>query len=197
MAQLDPEVQAQVRLWIVPRARHCPLWLTRLVLWLRFAAVAAVLEGPLDGCLVRHGRNGRRMDSYELALHLRDLVARGRFPDGPAPVLLTGVTEQGLVEVRAALALPGPVAAPGPAWSEGDRGRLRSYAFSLSELQRSGRALDRGAFVQNPLGQSGHLLVQRCAAALERVGLPHVPTATALGAPGLAGDAARRLLLWT
>jgi hypothetical protein len=194
-AQLDPTISARVRLWLVPRRRRCPLWLARLLFWLRFGIVAAALEGPPDTALQRRGRNERRMDSDGLALHLRRLSARGRFPPGLAPVLLTGVTPQGLAEIQASLALP--ISSAGlPAWPAPERDRLRACRVSLSELHR-GTPLNREVFVLNPLGQGGNLLVRRCTEALQCAGLAHAPAATTLGAPGLAGDAARRLLLWT
>ncbi len=204
-AQLDPATAHDVCLWLVPRRRHCPLFLARLIFWLRWRCVAATLRGPPEGCVVRAGRNRRVMDTDLLALHLRELRDKGHWPPGNAPVLLTGVSDVVFAQVKANLQLPLHSAGL-PAWSAQQVGRLRSCPDSLSEL-RTG-PFDRAAFLQNPAGQSGNRLVQRCTEAMKRCFCtasspaaaalpPRFASTASLGEGGVLGDAARRRLLWT
>jgi hypothetical protein len=204
-AQLDPATACYVRLWLVPRRRYCPLFWARLIFWLRWRCVAATLRGPPDGCVVRAGRNRRVMDTDALALHVRRLRDQGHWPPGNAPVLLTGVSDVILAQVKANLQLPLHSAGL-PAWGAREIGRLRGCPDSLSEL-RTG-PLDRAGFLQNPAGQSGNLLVRRCTDAMKRCfGTASSPAAAALparfastaslGEAGVLGNAARRRLLWT
>jgi len=195
-SQLAPAVRPHVDVWLVPRRRWCPLWLARVVLWCRWACVAGVLEGPPDSCLRQGGRGtgrARYLGPPQLAAHLRDLRGRGGWPDGAAPVLLTGVSD--VASVHAALALLDFPAA--------ERDRLAACPASLSELQ-TGPALRRADFVADPRSQSSHILVLRCTLAMERAGLapggtllPRFTNTATLDQPGSRGDAFRQLQLWT
>jgi hypothetical protein len=179
------EVPFRVDVWLVPCTQSCALVFARIVLWRRWGCFAGLLQGPPDGVVTRGGgRHGRTCRADLFGAWLGQLRAEGGWPQGDAPVLLTGVPEGKLAAVRCASQLASWE--PGGLHLDFPVERLRAWPGSLSRNVPGAVAnWSLADFLARPLEHSCGLVLST-GSALEAAGVPRRQPRSWTSAAGLA-----------
>jgi len=164
------EAPSVATIWLVPCTNRCSLVLARLVLWRRWGCFAGLLRGPPAGVLTRGGgRHGRKCRPTPYGSWLQQLRTSGGWPAGDAPILLTGVRQEHLEDIRSAAQLA--------SWAPGGL----QMDFPVERLCVWSRSLSRNVpgvlegwcladFLANPLAHSCEFVL-RAGLALDAAGV--------------------------
>jgi len=121
----------RVDLWVVPWTNKCMLRMFRMVMC-RFGRIVGLVPAaapvvPRASCVFRRSNSKMILNVAALVKHLAVLFNDDRWPKGTKPIVLSGVQDEDLIQLKQQLTPPQGI------MPKRQRGRLCSVPFTLSE----------------------------------------------------------------
>jgi hypothetical protein len=132
-----------IDMWVVPTTTVCQYALLRIIMWCREGRLVGML--PSNDAVWRRNHHNTEphwiVNVSALVTHILSLYTGGRWPDGSAPIILAGTTDQYLKSVKKQLIEQD--------FPPDECARLRGVPFTLS-AQGAKEDFDLEAFVDAP-----------------------------------------------